>query len=64
MDDLKLYRVRYADGHLGEERTWESVLYLIHSGRHWRRRGLDLMIPVRVEHADGGKTLKLSEREH
>lgn len=58
----KLYCIRYADGHLGEERTWESVLTLIAYLR-WRRYGAhgapapmiepapkypDL-IPVRVE---------------
>lgn len=48
----KLYCIRYADGHLGEERTWESALELIYNGRVWRRRGgPDLMIAVRVEEA-------------
>jgi hypothetical protein len=46
----KLYCIRYADGHLGEERTWESVLAPIANGKRWRRYGGPaLMIPVRVE---------------
>ena len=48
--DKSRYCIRYADGHLGEPRTWRSVLDLISNGRHWRRYGGPaLMIPVRVE---------------
>jgi hypothetical protein len=49
----KIYCIRYADGHLGEPRTWESVLFQI-ATIYRRLNQEDLQnpesIPVRVEH--------------
>lgn len=44
-----MFRAVYADGHRGEWRTWESLLYMINCGlRLWKRRvpGMDV---VKVE---------------